>query len=152
MQPSPRAYPASPVVGVGAVVILADGAVVLVRRASEPLAGRWTLPGGRIEIGETARAAAAREVREETGLVVDVGAIVDVVDYVDVDASGRARYHYVIVDFLCRFVSGDLRAGDDADEVAAAAADRLAVFDLTDATHAVIGRALEMYTAGRSSS
>ena len=95
-----RSYPARPVVGVGAVVFDADR-VLLVKRAHEPLKGEWSLPGGAVELGETLEAAVAREVLEETGLAVDVGPVVEVLDRVQHAADGRVEYHYVIVDYLC---------------------------------------------------
>jgi 8-oxo-dGTP diphosphatase len=110
-----REYPEAPVAAVGGVVI-ADGAVLLVRRAFPPRQGEWSLPGGRLELGESLAEGVAREVREETGLEVEVGVVVDVFDRVHRDEAGRIRYHFVIVDFLCRPRGGTLVAGDDAAE------------------------------------
>src|SRR5437016_3127334 len=107
-----RAYPDRPIVGVGAVIV-ADGRVVVVRRAVAPLAGEWSVPGGMLELGETLRHGTAREALEETGLVVEPGEVLDVFDSIFPDANGRAEYHYVLIDFLCRVTSGDLRAGSD---------------------------------------
>ncbi len=76
--------------------------VVLVKRRFEPLAGEWSLPGGKLEVGETLEAAIAREIVEETGLVVDVGPMVEVLDRIFRDGDGRVRYHYVLVDYVCR--------------------------------------------------
>ncbi len=111
-----RDYPEAPVAAVGGVVI-DDGAVLLVRRAFPPRQGEWSLPGGRLELGESLADGVAREVREETGLDVDVGVVVDVFDRVHRDEAGRIRYHFVIVDFLCRPCGGTLAAGDDAADV-----------------------------------
>jgi ADP-ribose pyrophosphatase YjhB (NUDIX family) len=107
-----RQYPAQPIVGVGAV-ILQDGKVVLVKRKYEPLAGQWSLPGGRLELGETLEAGLSREMLEETGLVVEVGPVVDVFDRILLDPERRVRYHYVLIDYLCRPVGGALRHGSD---------------------------------------
>jgi len=108
-----REYPETPFVGVGAIII-EDDRVALVRRGQPPLQGKWSIPGGVLEVGETLRAAAEREVREETGLEVEIGELLGVFDRVVPDEEGQIRYHYVLIDFLCRRVSGKLRAGDDA--------------------------------------
>lgn len=108
-----REYPAAPVAGVGGVVIRGDE-VLLVRRAFPPRQGEWSLPGGRLELGESLEDAVRREVREETGIEVAVGPLVEVFDRVHRDDAGRVRYHFVIVDYLCRPIGGTLCAGDDA--------------------------------------
>ena len=110
-----REFPQSPLVGVGAVVVH-EGRVLLVRRGSEPLKGHWTLPGGVLEVGETIAAGVAREVREETGLLVEPLELVELLDRIHREA-GRVRYHYVIADYLCRVTGGELRAASDADAV-----------------------------------
>ncbi len=111
-----REYPDSPLVGVGAIVIDA-GRVLLVKRAHAPLAGEWSIPGGVLEVGETLRQAAVREAREETCLTVETGDLLGVYDRMVLDGENRPRYHYVLVDFLCRWVAGEARAAGDAAEV-----------------------------------
>jgi 8-oxo-dGTP diphosphatase len=108
----PRQYPAQPIVGVGAV-IFHEGKVVLVKRRFEPLAGQWSLPGGRLELGETLESGLAREMLEETGLAVEVGPVVDVFDRILLDPERKVRYHYVLVDYLCRPIGGSLVHGSD---------------------------------------
>ena len=111
-----REYPDAPIIGVGAVVI--DGSkVLLVRRGQEPLKGEWSLPGGALELGETLQQGVVREVLEETGLTVVPAGIVEVLDRITQDdSSGRIRYHYVLVDFLCHVADGTVRGGSDAEE------------------------------------
>jgi 8-oxo-dGTP diphosphatase len=138
-----RTYPTRPIVGVGAVVLAADG-VVLVKRRYEPLAGEWSLPGGGLELGETLEAGVAREIEEETGLTVEVGPVVDVFDRILVDESGRVRYHFVLVDFLCHPRVGDLRAGSDVDAVVVAPVNALGPYRLTEKARVVIDRAIAL--------
>ena len=108
-----REYPDAPVIGVGAVIVAA-GRVVLVKRGHPPLAGQWSIPGGALEVGEFVRAAAAREAQEETGLTVEPTELLGVYDRVLRDEKGQVRYHYLLVDFLCRPVTGAVSAAGDA--------------------------------------
>jgi len=113
-----REYPAAPMVGVAAVVVRGDE-VLLARRGREPLRGRWSLPGGLVELGETTAEGVTREVLEETGMRVRPVEIVTTIDRILHDDDGRVRYHYVLLEWLC-FVERDDRCelvcGDDADE------------------------------------
>ena len=111
-----REYPESPLIGVGAVIVK-DDRVLLIRRGQAPLLGEWSLPGGVLECGETLREATVREAREETGLVVETAEMLGVYERVIRAEDGRTRYHYVLIDFLCRPAGGDLKAGSDAADV-----------------------------------
>ena len=113
---SDNSYPEIPKVAVGAVVFK-DGRVLLVRRGQPPSEDLWAIPGGSVEIGETLQEAAEREIHEETGITISAGEPVFTFDVIDRDPSGRIRFHYVIIDLAADYVSGNLKAGDDAAEV-----------------------------------
>lgn len=113
---STREYPDAPRVAVGAIM-LKDDRVLLVKRGHPPNEGLWAIPGGRVELGETLQAAAEREIKEETGLTIRAGEPVYTFDVILRDDAGRIRFHYVIVDLLADYVSGELNPGDDAREV-----------------------------------
>src|SRR6266446_4519199 len=111
-----REYPDNPLVGVGAVIVM-DNRVLLIRRGQAPLLGEWSLPGGVLECGETLREATIRKTREETGLEVETSELLGVYERVMRSDDRRVRYHYVLIDFLCRAVAGNLKAGSDAADV-----------------------------------
>ena len=139
-----RQYPERPIVGVGAVIVDDRGHVVLIKRRYDPLAGQWSLPGGAVELGETLEACVAREMLEETGLDVDVGPVIEVFDRIIVDDERRVRYHYVLVDYLCWPVGGQLRAGGDVDDAVLVDPVDLRQYNLTAKATAVIERALQL--------
>jgi len=120
--------PSAPVVGVGGVLIR-DGKVLLIRRGKPPLYGRWVVPGGTVELGESLEQALVREMREETGIDVAPLEVLTVFDRIERDGD-RVLYHYVIVDYLCRWLGGEARAASDALEAAWAALDDLPRYDL----------------------
>lgn len=141
-----REYPDRPIAGVGAVIVR-DGPggekqVLLIRRGQEPLKGEWSLPGGAVELGETLEEAVCREVLEETGLIVETVDVVQAFDRISRDAQAQVRYHYVLIDFLCRVVGGSLACASDALEGRWATGDDLD--GLTPLTVEVIRKALGM--------
>jgi len=137
-----REFPEHPLVGVGAIII-ADSRVVLAKRAHPPIQGQWSIPGGALEVGELVRDAAVREAREETGLIVEPGDLLGVYDRVLRHADGRVQYHYVLVDFLCRPVGGELHAASDAAEVRWFTPQQLPVLGVADDTLEVIRKGFE---------
>ena len=143
-----REYPSVPRVGVGAVVLDA-GRVLLVRRGKPPLAGKWSLPGGMLELGETTAEAARREVAEECGLQIRVGELAGILDRVVRDAEGRIRYHWVLVDYVATVESGELCAASDADEAQWVEVDEVARLETTDGLLDMIRRAQALAGRGR---
>ncbi len=142
-----RSYPHNPIVGVG-VVVWKDGQVLLIRRGKAPMMGRWSLPGGRQELGETTRETAVREVAEETGLDIALGPLLDVVDTVRRDDEGRIVLHYTLVDFEADWTGGEAIAGDDAIGVTWADPGDLDGYELWDETVRIIALSATRRAAG----
>ena len=136
-----REYPKHPLLGVGAVVLRGDK-VLLVCRAQDPCKGEWTFPGGLVELGETLREAAERETYEETGIRVRAGEVLEVVDSLVKGSGGRLRFHYSIVDVICRYISGSPRPGDDVSEVAWVPVKKALKIPLAGVTGQVLRKAL----------
>ena len=136
-----REYPESPLVGVGAVIVR-DNRALLIRRGQPPLLGEWSLPGGVLECGESLREAAIREAREETGLVVEVGEMLGVYERVIRSEDARVRYHYVLIDFLCRPDAGELKAGSDAADAGWFSREELPALELADDANDVVLKGL----------
>ncbi len=135
-----RRYPGRPFLGVGAL-IFEDGRLLIVERASDPFKGYWSLPGGILETGETLEEGVRREVREETGLEVEPLSVFEIFERIIRDAEGKAEFHYVVVDYLCKAVGGELASASDASRVAWVLEQNLRDYRLTDGTLGVIERA-----------
>ena len=125
-----RLYPDQPVVGIGAVIIN-QGKIALIKRGNEPSKGKWTIPGGLVELGENLQAAVIRETKEETCLEVDNPCLIDVVDNVDLDEQGKVKYHYVIIDYLVHVKTGTIKAASDAAELRWVPFDEVEDYNLT---------------------
>lgn len=136
-----RDYPELPIIGVGGVIVHRDR-VLLVCRATEPLKGEWSIPGGMLELGEKLRDGVRREVLEETGVHVEPGDVLDVFDSIFQDEQGRTQYHYVLIDYLCRFVSGEAKAGSDVSAVRWVQERELAAMSLRDTIEQVVRKGL----------
>jgi ADP-ribose pyrophosphatase YjhB (NUDIX family) len=132
-----REFPEIPLVGIGAIII-EDSRVLLVKRAHPPIQGQWSIPGGVLEVGELVREAAVREAREETGLIVEPGELLGVYDRVLRNEEKRVQYHYVLIDFLCRRLGGELMAASDAAEVRWFTREELPSLKLAEDTEDVI--------------
>jgi 8-oxo-dGTP diphosphatase len=111
-----RLYPTRPLIGVGAVIVC-SGKILLEKRKNEPGKGKWSIPGGLVELGERAEQTAIREVEEETGLTVEKPDLIDVVDNVELDRDGKVRYHFVIIDYFVKLRGGEPKAASDAAEL-----------------------------------
>ena len=138
-----REYPDRPFVGVGAIIV-ENGRVVLIKRGHAPAAGEWSIPGGTMEVGETVREAIVREAHEETGLIVEPGELFGVFDRLLRDPDGRARYHYVLIDFQCTRIGGELNAGGDAADARWFTAEEVVKLPLPEDTAEVIRRGLQV--------
>jgi len=125
-----RLYPDQPIVGIGAV-IAHEGKIVLVKRGNEPSKGKWSIPGGLVELGESLEHAVIREVKEETCLDVENPSLIDVVDNVDLDEKSKVKYHYVIIDYLVHVKNGTVQAASDAAELRWVPFDEVEKYDLT---------------------
>ena len=150
---SNREYPERPLVGVGGVVI-AGGRALLVRRGTEPLLGEWSIPGGLLEAGETLAAGVVRELQEETGLTVRVVELIEALDRIFTDpapvagvpggAPAKPRYHYVILDYLCERIGGELRAGGDVTDAVFVREAELPGYSISPHTLRVVRKGFEM--------
>jgi 8-oxo-dGTP diphosphatase len=138
-----REYPSSPICGVG-VVVRGNDRVLLIRRGNPPRRGDWSLPGGAVELGETLRAAAQREVREECGIEVALGELIDAVDLMQYDDRGQLQYHYVVIDFAAAYVGGDLCAASDVVDARWVSRGDLDAYELPAKTRQVIDRTLKI--------
>jgi mutator protein MutT len=125
-----RFYPDQPVIGIGAVIICNDK-ILLEKRKNEPGRGKWSIPGGLVELGERIEETVIREVKEETGLYVENPELIDVVDNISVDADGKIKYHFIIVDYFVKLKGGTLKAADDAEDLKWVAFNEVEKYDLT---------------------
>ncbi len=145
-----REFPDRPVVGVGGVVI-EHGRTLLIRRGSEPLKGRWSIPGGTLELGETLETGVVRELAEETGLEVRVLEMIEAFERIFPEDGRTPRYHFVILDYLCQRVSGTAGAASDVTDVAWAREDELPAYELSPTATRILKKAFAMTRARAAS-
>jgi len=126
-----RQYPKKPVVGIGAIILDGDK-ILLEKRKNLPSKGKWTVPGGLVDLGETLEQAVIREVKEETGLEVDKPRLVDVVNYISLSEKGAVVYHFVIIDYIVTLNGGKLKAASDADALKWVRFNEVEEYDLTE--------------------
>jgi ADP-ribose pyrophosphatase YjhB (NUDIX family) len=134
-----RLYPKQPIVGVGAVIIC-DGKILLEKRKGEPGKGKWSIPGGLVELGESVKTTVVREVKEETGLDVEKPEHIDVVDNITKDANGEIKYHFIILDYFVKLKGGTLTVGSDAGELKWVSLNEVEEYDLTKTFRAFFQR------------
>jgi 8-oxo-dGTP diphosphatase len=134
-----RLYPDQPVVGVGAIVIR-ESKILLEKRKNEPGKGKWSIPGGVVDLGESPEQAVIREVKEETRLEVDAPRLIDVVSDVSLDENGKVKYHFVIIDYLVTLKGGELEAASDADALVWVPFSEVEAYDLTRSFRAFFSR------------
>jgi ADP-ribose pyrophosphatase YjhB (NUDIX family) len=137
-----RRYPERPIPAVGAIVVK-DGRVLLARRGKEPSYGLWSVPGGAVRLGERLEDATKRELREECGIEIELTAVIEVIERMVRDPDGKVQYHYVIVDYLARWVSGELTPSAEALEARWVAPEEFPQLEITRGTPEVVLRMLE---------
>jgi ADP-ribose pyrophosphatase YjhB (NUDIX family) len=140
-----RRYPDRPIMAVGAIVVR-SGRVLLARRGKEPSYGLWSVPGGAVRLGERLEAAAAREIREECGVEIELTDVIEVIERLHWDGEGRVQYHYIIVDYLARWVAGDLKPSEEVLEARWVDPEDFPEYQMTAGTADVIQK---MLAAGR---
>lgn len=128
-----------PAVAVGAV-IFHDNKVLLVKRSKAPAKGQWAIPGGKVKPGEEIHQALIREIKEETGLEIKVGEVVYVFDVIEKNRTSEILFHYIIIDYLCEYIGGDLKAGDDALDARFFLADDINKIDINEKTKTLLSK------------
>ena len=141
-----REYCNFPILSAGGVIIINDE-VLIIKRKTEPDAGKWTIPGGAINVGEKIKDGLKREIFEETGLEVEVGNLLDIAEKIFKDSKGKIIYHYVILDYLCKYISGSMKASSDAEELMLVKMCDLDKMELVNGTRRVIEKAFDLAKA-----
>jgi len=139
-----RMYPSTPLVGVGVVTFNNEKKVLLVKRGNEPSKGLWSIPGGMVELGERVREAAIREVREECNIDIEPEDVISVVDLILKDSNGTVKYHYILIDYLAKYIGGDLNPQSDVIDAGWFSQNDLEVIDIPEVTRTVLEKAFKL--------
>lgn len=139
-----RSYPSAPMVGVGVITFNSENKVLLVKRGNEPSKGLWSLPGGLVELGERVREAGIREVIEECNIEIEPEDVISVVDLILEDSDGRVKYHYILIDYLAKYVGGELKPQSDVIDAAWFSRNELNQLDIPEVTQNVLEKAFEL--------
>jgi ADP-ribose pyrophosphatase YjhB (NUDIX family) len=141
-----RQYPPAPIVGVGIITVNDEKKVLLVKRGNEPRKGLWSVPGGMVELGERVREAGIREVKEECNIDVEPEEVISVVDIILKDQNNGVKYHYVLIEYLAKYLGGEVQAQSDVLEAGWFARTELDDLDLPEVTRKVIEKAYDLQT------
>jgi len=145
---SNKVYPSMPVIAVAGIIFNNKKEVVLIKRGAEPKKGEWSIPGGSVELGEKLEQALVREVEEECSLKVEPGPFVSLIERIEHDSRGKIRYHYAILDFVCKYKEGVLTAGSDAADAKWVSITDVENMPLTDELKQIIKKTFEMFVSG----
>lgn len=143
-----REYPKHPIIAVG-VVVVKDNKILLIQRAKPPKTHSWSIPGGAQELGETIQQAAIREVQEETAITIENPVFLTVVDYIERDETSGIKHHYTLIDYAANYLSGTLKAGDDAMQAKWVPIEQLSEYNLWSETEKLIFSALKKLKDGQ---
>ncbi len=139
-----RSYPSAPMVGVGIITFNNKNKVLLVKRGNEPSKGLWSLPGGLVELGERVREAGIREVKEECNIDIEPEDVISVVDLILEDSDGKVKYHYILIDYLAKYIGGELKPQSDVSDVTWFSQDELKELDIPEVTREVLEKAFKL--------
>jgi len=139
-----RQYPSAPIVGVGVITLNDEKKVLLVKRGNEPSKGLWSVPGGMVELGERVREAGIREVKEECNIDVEPEEVISVVDIILKDKDNGVKYHYVLIEYLAKYLGGDIQAQSDVAEAGWFSCNELDNLNLPEVTRKVVEKAFDM--------
>jgi 8-oxo-dGTP diphosphatase len=139
-----RSYPSAPMVGVGVITFNNEKEVLLVKRGNEPSKGLWSLPGGLVELGERVRDAGIREVKEECDIDIEPADVISVVDLILEDSDGRIKYHYILIDYLAKYIRGELKPQSDVTDAGWFSPAEIAELNIPEVTREVIEKAFSL--------